>query len=123
METSVVRDGLTCNENGDLKYYDPETGAMATSRWYFDNNTGWYYFEADGTAAVDWRYLAGNWCYFDSRHVMLSGRVQVDGQKYFLGSPGSHNDGKCSTADGFMIRSQVPGATLLLPAAFLPAGN
>ena len=80
VETSVVRDGLTCNENGDLKYYDPETGAMATSRWYFDNNTGWYYFEADGTAAVDWRYLAGNWCYFDSRHVMLSGRVQVDGQ-------------------------------------------
>lgn len=60
VETSVVRDGLTCNENGDLKYYDPETGAMATSRWYFDNNTGWYYFEADGTAAVDWRYLAGN---------------------------------------------------------------
>lgn len=93
-DSPSVREGLVCDENGDLRYYGSETGTMATSRWYFDNNTGWYYFDADGTAATGWRYLAGNWYYFDSQHVMLSGRVQVDGQWFFLGAPGSHNAGK-----------------------------
>lgn len=100
-EPSSVHEGLVCDENGDLKYYDPETGAMATSRWYFDDNTGWYYFEADGTAAVGWRYLAGNWYYFDSQHVMLSGRAQIGGQWYFLGAPGSHNAGKMQHSGWF----------------------
>lgn len=100
-DSSSIREGLVCDENGELKYYDSETGTMVTSRWYFDNNTGWYYFDADGTAATGWRYLAGNWYYFDSQHVMLSGRVQVDGQWYFLGAPGSHNAGKMQHSGWF----------------------
>lgn len=100
-ESSAVLDGFVCNENGDLKYYNPETGAMAASCWHFESSIGWYYFESDGTAATGWRNLAGDWYYFDSQHVMASGRVQVDGQWYFLGSPGSRNDGKMQHSGWF----------------------
>lgn len=100
-ESSAVSDGFVCNENGDLKYYSPETGAMSTSCWYFESSIGWYYFESDGTAATGWRYLAGDWYYFDSQHVMASGRVQVDGKWYFLSSPGSRNDGKMQHSGWF----------------------
>lgn len=122
-ESPGVRDGFVCNENGDLKYYSPETGAMATSCWYFDNSTGWYYFEYDGAAATGWRYLAGDWYYFDSQHVMASGRVRLMDNGIFWVLLAVVMMGKCNIVDGFMIRSQILGAMLLPLVASLSAGR
>ena len=45
MQTGLVR----C-EDGNLRYFDPKTGAMVTNQWHNDYEAVWYYFGADGTA-------------------------------------------------------------------------
>lgn len=90
MQTELVR----C-EDGNLRYFDPETGVMVTNQWYNDYEAVWYYFGADGTAVSNWQLIGGDWYYFYSEnHDMAYGRVQIDGKNYFLNTPGANADGR-----------------------------
>lgn len=89
MQTGLVR----C-EDGNLRYFDPETGVMVTNQWYNDYEAVWYYFGADGTAVSNWQLIGGDWYYFyPENHDMAYGRVQIDGKNYFLNTPGANADG------------------------------
>lgn len=90
MQTGLVR----C-EDGNLRYFDPETGVMVTNQWYNDYEAVWYYFGADGTAVSNWQLIGGDWYYFyPENHDMAYGRVQIDGKNYFLNTPGVNADGR-----------------------------
>lgn len=90
MQTGLVR----C-EDGNLRYFDPETGVMVTNQWYNDYEAVWYYFGADGTAMSNWQLIGGDWYYFyPENHDMAYGRVQIDGKNYFLNTPGVNADGR-----------------------------
>lgn len=90
MQTGLVR----C-EDGNLRYFDPETGVMVTNQWYNDYEAVWYYFGADGTAVSNWQLIGGDWYYFyPENHDMAYGRVQIDGKIYFLNTPGANADGR-----------------------------
>ena len=90
MQTGLVR----C-EDGNLRYFDPETGVMVTNQWYNDYEAVWYYFGADGTAVSNWQLIGGGWYYFyPENHDMAYGRVQIDGKNYFLNTPGANADGR-----------------------------
>lgn len=90
MQTGLVR----C-EDGNLRYFDPETGVMVTNQWYNDYEAVWYYFGADGTAVSNWQLIGGVWYYFyPENHDMAYGRVQIDGKNYFLNTPGANADGR-----------------------------
>lgn len=90
MQTGLVR----C-EDGNLRYFDPETGVMVANQWYNDYEAVWYYFGADGTAVSNWQLIGGDWYYFyPENHDMAYGRVQIDGKNYFLNTPGANADGR-----------------------------
>ena len=90
MQTELVR----C-EDGNLRYFDPETGVMVTNQWYNDYEAVWYYFGADGTAVSNWQLIGGDWYYFyPENHDMAYGRVQIDGKNYFQNTPGANADGR-----------------------------
>ena len=90
MQTGLVR----C-EDGNLRYFDPETGVMVTNQWYNDYEAVWYYFGADGTAGSNWQLIGGDWYYFyPENHDMAYGRVQIDGKNYFLNTPGANAAGR-----------------------------
>lgn len=90
MQTGLVR----C-EDGNLRYFDPETGVMVTNQWYNDYEAVWYYFGADGTAVSNWQLIGGDWYYFyPENHDMAYGRVQIDGKNYFLNTPVANADGR-----------------------------
>lgn len=90
MQTELVR----C-EDGNLRYFDSETGVMVTNQWYNDYEAVWYYFGADGTAVSNWQLIGGDWYYFyPENHDMAYGRVQIDGKNYFLNTPGANADGR-----------------------------
>ena len=95
MQTELVR----C-EDGNLRYFDPETGVMVTNQWYNDYEAVWYYFGADGTAVSNWQLIGGDWYYFyPENHDMAYGRVQIDGKNYFLNTPGANADGRMQHSD------------------------
>lgn len=90
MQTGLVR----C-EDGSLRYFDPETGAMVTNQWHNDYEAVWYYFGADGTAVSGWQSIGGDKYYFNPEsYDMAYGRVQIDGKNYFLNTPGANADGR-----------------------------
>ena len=91
----LMQTGLVRCEDGSLRYFDPETGAMVTNQWYNDYEAVWYYFGADGTAVSNWQLIGGDWYYFyPENHDMAYGRVQIDGKNYFLNTPGANADGR-----------------------------
>lgn len=87
--------GLVRCEDGSLRYFDPETGAMVTNQWHNEYEAVWYYFGADGTAVSGWQSIGGDKYYFyPESHDMAYGRVQIDGKNYFLNTPGANADGR-----------------------------
>lgn len=87
--------GLVRCEDGNLRYFDPETGAMVTNQWHNEYEAVWYYFGADGTAVSGWQSIGGDKYYFyPESHDMAYGRVQIDGKNYFLNTPGANADGR-----------------------------
>lgn len=80
--------GLVRCEDGNLRYFDPETGAMVTNQWHNEYEAVWYYFGADGIAVSGWQSIGGDKYYFyPESHDMAYGRVQIDGKNYFLNTP------------------------------------
>lgn len=56
--------GLVRCEDGNLRYFDPETGAMVTNQWHNEYEAVWYYFGADGIAVSGWQSIGGDKYYF-----------------------------------------------------------
>ena len=103
------------------EYYVDEEGKMVTSAWVELKNeedpdspetpdTFWYYFEKDGKSAVSkWVKFDSRWYYFDEAGHMATGKTDIDGATYYLGTE----------KDGFMrtgwVRleenSHAPGAS------------
>ncbi len=103
------------------EYYVDEEGKMVTSAWVELKNeedpdspetpdTFWYYFEKDGKSAVSkWVKFDSRWYYFDEAGHMATGKTEIDGATYYLGTE----------KDGFMrtgwVRleenSHAPGAS------------
>ena len=91
----LMQIGLVRCEDGNLRYFDPKTGAMVTNQWHNDYEAIWYYFGADGTAVSGWQSIGGDKYYFyPESHEMAYGRVQIDGKNYFLNTPGANADGR-----------------------------
>ena len=87
--------GLVRCEDGNLRYFDPETGAMVTNQWHNEYEAVWYYFGADGIAVSGWQSIGGdNYYFYPESHDMAYGRVQIDGKNYFLNTPGANADGR-----------------------------
>lgn len=87
--------GLVRCEDGNLRYFDSETGAMVTNQWHNEYEAVWYYFGADGIAVSGWQSIGGDKYYFyPESHDMAYGRVQIDGKNYFLNTPGANADGR-----------------------------
>lgn len=94
--------GLVRCEDGSLRYFDPETGAMVTNQWHNEYEAVWYYFGADGTAVSGWQSIGGDKYYFyPESHDMAYGRVQIDGKNYFLNTPGANADGRMQHSGWF----------------------
>ena len=103
------------------EYYVDDEGKMVTNAWVELKNeedpdspetpdTFWYYFEKDGKSAVSkWVKFDSKWYYFDESGHMATGKTEIDGATYYLGTE----------KDGFMrtgwIRleenSHAPGAS------------
>lgn len=95
--------GLVRCEDGNLRYFDPETGAMVTNQWHNEYEAVWYYFGADGTAVSGWQSIGGDKYYFyPENHDMAYGRVQIDGKNYFLNTPGANADGRMQHSGWFL---------------------
>lgn len=98
----LMQTGLVRFEDGNLRYFDPETGAMVTNQWHKDYEAVWYYFDADGTAVSGWQSIGGDKYYFyPESHDMAYGRVQIDGKNYFLNTPGANADGRMQHSGWF----------------------
>ena len=94
--------GLVRCEDGNLRYFDPETGAMVTNQWHNEYEAVWYYFGADGIAVSGWQSIGGDKYYFyPENHDMAYGRVQIDGKNYFLNTPGANADGRMQHSGWF----------------------
>lgn len=94
--------GLVRCEDGSLRYFDLETGAMVTNQWHNEYEAVWYYFGADGTAVSGWQSIGGDKYYFyPENHDMAYGRVQIDGKNYFLNTPGANADGRMQHSGWF----------------------
>ena len=103
------------------EYYVDDEGKMVTNAWVELKNeedpdspetpdTFWYYFEKDGKSAISkWVKFDSKWYYFDESGHMATGKTEIDGATYYLGTE----------KDGFMrtgwIRleenSHAPGAS------------
>ena len=103
------------------EYYVDDEGKMVTNAWVELKNeedpdspetpdTFWYYFEKDGKSAVSkWVKFDSKWYYFDESGHMATGKTEIDGATYYLGTE----------KDGFMrtgwVRleenSHAPGAS------------
>lgn len=115
-------------ENGQIvtdakidEYYVDSEGKMVTSAWVELKNeedpdspetpdTFWYYFEKDGKSAVSkWVKFDSKWYYFDESGHMATGKTEIDGATYYLGT---EKDGAMKTG---WIRleenSHVPGSS------------
>ena len=92
-------------ENGQIvtdakidEYYVDSEGKMVTSAWVELKNeedpdspetpdTFWYYFEKDGKSAVSkWVKFDSKWYYFDESGHMATGKTEIDGATYYLGT-------------------------------------
>ena len=58
-----------------------------TSGWKWIGGN-WYWFESDGVMATGWQKISGKWYYFDSDGVRQSGWQKVSGKWYYLDADG-----------------------------------
>ena len=85
--------------NGNWQYYD-SLGKPLTSQWFFDNNSGkYYYLGADGNMATGWIYMSGQWYLLDNSGAMLTGWHYSNGKWYYL-----------NPANGAMVTNSYVGS-------------
>ncbi|EHJ02148.1 cell wall binding repeat-containing protein [Clostridium sp. DL-VIII] len=96
--------------NGVWEYND-STGAPVRNSWYYDKNYGkTYYLKEDGTMAVNWLSLGGNWYYLGADGARKTDWQNVNGEWYFLDSNGVMMTGWIKDTNGKYYYMQSNGA-------------
>ncbi len=68
-----------------------ENGQKATGwRWIHGN---WYYFDGSGIMQTGWKYINSQWYYMDSSGAMKTGWQFINGEWYHLGTDGAMTKG------------------------------
>ncbi|HIV19871.1 MAG TPA: hypothetical protein IAC82_11285 [Candidatus Merdivicinus intestinigallinarum] len=63
-----------------------ENGAEATGWRFIEGN--WYYFDGNGDMATGWRYIGGKWYYMNQSGAMTTGWQNVGGVWYYMNPAG-----------------------------------
>lgn len=100
------------NEDGELatnvqvdEYYVNEEGKRVSNQWISIENEEewdsdlpeafWYYYGKNGQAiTARWFKIDGNWHFFNEDSQMVTGKVEIEGDTYYLGAS---NDGAMKT--------------------------
>lgn len=80
--------GLVRCEDGNLRYFDPETGAMVANSWRSLGGS-WYWFGDSGAMATGWFLAGGSWYYASGSGAMATGWLSNGGTWYWLGGSGA----------------------------------
>lgn len=78
--------GWTQEESG-WKYFE-ENGTYLTSSWKLIGNA-WYYFEENGIMSIGWKNIDNKWYYFDENGAMVSGRQKIENKWYYFDESGA----------------------------------
>ncbi len=88
------------------EYYVDESGKRVTNQWISVNNDNywdspdapevfWHFYGKDGKAVESkWQKIEDKWYYFDEQGQMLTGKVEIENNTYYLGE---ENDGAQKT--------------------------
>ncbi len=68
-----------------------ENGAEATGWRFIEGN--WYYFDGNGDMATGWRYIGGKWYYMNQSGAMTTGWQNVGGVWYYMNPAGDMASG------------------------------
>ena len=75
-------------ESGYWKYYD-SLGNVLKDSWYYDKSYDKnYYLKEDGTMALNWLNLNGEWYYLGQDGGMKTGWQYINGKYYYFGTNG-----------------------------------
>ena len=82
-------------------YFDKDTCAMMAEKWVGPTTDSslknWYYFTSDGSPAVGWEKIDGQWYYFkeeeDKIPYMATGYLDIGVKRYYLGNNGAMRTG------------------------------
>lgn len=83
--------------DGNLYYFDPDTGYMATGWLEIDNER--YYLSEDGTRLTGWQTIEDKTYYLESNGKQVTGWQQLDGKTYYFTDDGNMATG-WQTVDG-----------------------
>lgn len=92
-------------EISGVKYAFYPSGYMAVG-WYQDE-TGWYFFDGNGAMRTGWLYDRGVWYYLDAGDTECPGRMvencerMVNGARYFFSSSGAMRSGWILCSEGW----------------------
>ncbi|MCE5221764.1 MAG: cadherin-like beta sandwich domain-containing protein [Clostridium sp.] len=87
-ENSNIKMNQWVQVNGKWQYND-STGNVLKNCWYYDRNYNkTYYLKEDGTMAINWLYISGNWYYLGQDGGMKTGWQNINGEWYYLQSNG-----------------------------------
>ena len=80
-----------------------EDGDIVRDSWFLDNsNQKYYYLKPNGYMTVGWRYIEGDWYYFNESGEMQNGWVKSsEGKWYYLQSSGAM--ARDTTIDGYKL--------------------
>lgn len=110
---------LASGGNTYYRYFDPESGYMATGKKSISGKT--YYFEpATGLSTIGWVTIGGNKYYFNEAGVMVTGDVKIGDVTYRFNSNGVYQ-GKANLIDASANTSKTLKGLLI--NALLPVGS
>ena len=70
-----------------------ETIIEVTTGWYQASNGNWFYYNTSGVKVTGWQKIAGYWYFFNSAGVMQKGWLSNGGYWYYLSSGGKMQTG------------------------------
>ncbi|AXQ78741.1 glucosyltransferase [Streptococcus chenjunshii] len=73
-----IKGELVTDSDGNIRYFDANSGAMAVNTFIKRGANNWYYFNAQGRAVKGAQTIAGQRLYFDENGVQVKGRLVSD---------------------------------------------
>lgn len=108
--STATRTPNTWVKTGTTWQYIDEKGNVLKDAWHYDTSTNkYYYLKFSGDMTTDWRFINGNWYYFDESGAMQTGWLQSKSGKWYYLNP-SGEMARNITVDGY--RLGIDGAML-----------
>ncbi|MEX2803964.1 glycoside hydrolase family 70 protein [Streptococcus sp. H31] len=73
-----IKGELVTDSDGNIRYFDANSGAMAVNTFIKQGANNWYYFNAQGRAVKGAQTIAGQRLYFDENGVQVKGQLVSD---------------------------------------------